>query len=120
MLLAVCCFFRGLYLICLQFKQIPLGVPGITVHLQCEASSSDGTKCGFLLQDFFLGQNTFIKKYELREYGLTLARLLSWLECHPIHQKVVGLIPSQGTYRRQLVKVSLSHWCFSLFPFLSL
>ena len=27
-----------------------------------------------------------------------LAKWLSWLECHPIHQKVEGLIPSQGTY----------------------
>ena len=27
-----------------------------------------------------------------------LARLLSWLECHPINQKVAGLIPGQGTY----------------------
>ena len=29
---------------------------------------------------------------------LALARWLGWLEHHPIHQKVEGLIPSQGTY----------------------
>lgn len=29
---------------------------------------------------------------------LTLARCLSWLERPPLHQKVVGLIPSEGTY----------------------
>ena len=43
---------------------------------------------------------------------------LSWLECGPVHLKVVGLIPSQGTYLgfrfnpqcgRQLIDVSLSH-----------
>ena len=30
--------------------------------------------------------------------GTTLARWLSWLESCPIHQKVVGSIPTQGTY----------------------
>ena len=25
------------------------------------------------------------------------ARWLSWLECHPVHQRVAGLIPGQGT-----------------------
>ena len=30
--------------------------------------------------------------------NLALAGWLSWLEHHPTHQKVVGLIPSQGTY----------------------
>lgn len=50
---------------------------------------------------------------------------LSWLEPCPVHQRVVGLIPDQGTYpgcwfnpsqgmcRRQLIEGSLSHWCFS-------
>ena len=32
------------------------------------------------------------------------------------HAQVVGLIPSQGVYGRQMIGVSLSHWCFSL-PF---
>ena len=39
--------------------------------------------------------------------GLALARWLSWLEYHPVDQKVTGLIPGQGTYRRQLIHVSL-------------
>ena len=50
---------------------------------------------------------------------------LSWLECRPIDQKVVGSIPSQDTYlgcrlgpwsghKRQVINVSLSHRCFSL------
>ena len=42
-----------------------------------------------------------------------LARWLSWLEYHPIHQKVAGSIPGSGMYGRQPVNVSLSHWCFS-------
>ena len=37
-----------------------------------------------------------------------------------MHWKVAGLIPGQGMYGRQLIDVSLSHWCvgvsFSLFP----
>ena len=41
---------------------------------------------------------------------------LSWLECHLIHQKVVGSIPAWDTYWRQLINVSLSHQCFCLFP----
>ena len=45
---------------------------------------------------------------------------LHWLEHCPIHQKVTGLIPSWGMYRRQPVDFSLSHWCFSLACFLSL
>ena len=59
-----------------------------------------------------------------------LAGLLSGLEHCPIHQKVVGSIPGQGTYvgsrynappgmyRRQLISVCLSHRCFSLYLFL--
>ena len=31
---------------------------------------------------------------------------LSWLKHHPIHQKVVGLIPGQGSYKRQPIDVS--------------
>ena len=30
--------------------------------------------------------------------SLALARLFSWLERHPIHQKAAGSISSQGTY----------------------
>ena len=45
---------------------------------------------------------------------LALASWLSWLENHNVHQKVVGLIPSQGMYGRQPIDVSLSHRCFSL------
>ena len=33
----------------------------------------------------------------LRE-TLALAGWLSWMECHPVHRKVVGLIPSQDTH----------------------
>ena len=29
---------------------------------------------------------------------LSLARWFSWLECHSVHRKVMGPIPSQGTY----------------------
>ena len=57
---------------------------------------------------------------------------LIWLECCPICQKVVGSIPSQGTYlgcrfnpqlgayKRQPIDVFLTHWCFSLSPLLPL
>ena len=61
--------------------------------------------------------------------SVVLAGWLSWLEHYPIHQKVVGLIPSQGVY----LGCSFTHWsgcgreaadqCFSLtlmFLFLSL
>lgn len=33
---------------------------------------------------------------------------LSWLECHPLQQKVTGLMPSQGMYQRQPISVSIS------------
>ena len=64
--------------------------------------------------------------------GLALAGLLSGLKHHPIHRRVVSLIPSHSTYlgwgfdpwlrcnRRQLIDVSLSHWCCHLFFSLSL
>ena len=35
-----------------------------------------------------------------------LAEWPSWLKCHPIHQKAVGLIHSWGAYGRQLIDVS--------------
>ena len=35
---------------------------------------------------------------------MVLARWLNWLERHPMHQKVVGSIPSQGTYPRLQVQ----------------
>ena len=69
------------------------------------------------------------KMYHVRGVGKAPARRLSWLQHHPIHQKVTGSIPSQGTYlgcrfdpqwRRiweATLDVSLLHWCFS--PFLS-
>ena len=31
------------------------------------------------------------------------------------HAWVAGLVPSEGTYRRQPISVSISHWCFSPF-----
>ena len=42
-----------------------------------------------------------------------LAGWPTWLEHHPAQQKVVDLIPGQGTYGRQLMNDSLSHRCFS-------
>ena len=33
-----------------------------------------------------------------KNMALALAGWLSWLEHHPLHQKVAGSIPSQGTY----------------------
>ena len=65
-------------------------------------------------------------------WSWALAGWLNWLEHHPIHQKVVGLIPSQGTYlgcrfngwgayRRQPIDVSFTLMFFLfLSPFLSL
>lgn len=44
----------------------------------------------------------------MEHYIFALARQLSWLEGHPVYQKVVGLIPGQGAYRRQSIDVSLS------------
>ena len=49
-----------------------------------------------------------------------LAGWLSWLEHHPVHQKVAGSMPSQDVYRRQPIDVSLSQRCFSLSLSLSL
>ena len=49
-----------------------------------------------------------------------LAGWLSWLECCPIQQKIVGLIPGQGTYLGRRFDPGLGHvWeaaiqCFSL------
>ena len=36
------------------------------------------------------------------------------VEHHPIHQKVVGLIPGQEAYGRQPIDISLSHRYISL------
>ena len=36
--------------------------------------------------------------YALKSHNVSLARELSWLQRCPVHQKVVGLIPCQGTY----------------------
>ena len=38
--------------------------------------------------------------------GATLAGWPSWLEHHPVHQKVAGSIPGGSAYRRQLINVS--------------
>ena len=48
-----------------------------------------------------------------KEEERALARWLSWLGRHPVHQKVAGLIPSRGVYGKQSIEVSLSHQCFS-------
>ena len=48
---------------------------------------------------------------ENREHGKehnALAGWLSWLERHPIHQKVAGSISGLGTYQKQGTDVSLS------------
>ena len=70
----------------------------------------------------------------LIKHGIpTLTGWLSWSESHPVHQKFVGLIPSQvihpllvwppvwahtipciGMYGRQSIDVSCLHQCFSL------
>ena len=38
------------------------------------------------------------KFYEKKNRTRALAGWLSWLEHHPVHQKVAGLIPEQGTF----------------------
>ena len=60
-----------------------------------------------------------LEDISLKICNLALARQLSWLEHHPIHQKAAGSIsgqviylgcgfsPGQGMYRRQLTHVSL-------------
>ena len=60
---------------------------------------------------------------------LALTRWISWLEHHPVHQKVVGSIPAQGTYLGWWYSPPLGYvqeatnQCLSLtpslFPFLS-
>ena len=48
-----------------------------------------------------------------------LAGWLSWLECCPIHQNVVGSIPCLGTYMRQMIHgsgFSLTSMFLSLSP----
>ena len=52
--------------------------------------------------------------FKIKVRSQALAGWLSWLECHPVHQKVEGLIPSPGAYSRQLINVYLSHLHFSL------
>ena len=54
-----------------------------------------------------------------------LAGVAQWIEHWPVNQRVMGSIPGQGTYlgyglgpwlgvcERQLMDVSLTHWCFS-------
>ena len=57
------------------------------------------------------------RKEKKRKKNATLAGWFSWLEHCPIHQKVVGLIPGQDTYRKQPLMfflhinicISLSH-----------
>ena len=57
--------------------------------------------------------------------GHALAQWLSWLKHRPTNRlcvqslvracaRVAGSIPSRGTYRRQVIDVSLSHRCLSL------
>ena len=52
--------------------------------------------------------------FPLKYIFVSLTVWLSWLEHYPVQQKVVGLVPGWGAYRRQLIHVSLSHWCLSL------
>ena len=83
---------------------------------------------------FPITQTRCLSIYSPLQICIALAGWLSWLEHHPVHQKVTGLgvIPSQGTYlgcgfrphqgayRRQLINVSLSWMFFSLSLSLSL
>ena len=55
-----------------------------------------------------------------RTFRSAMARWLIWLGCPPVHQKLVGLVPSQGANGRQPICVSLSHGCFFLFLSISL
>ena len=76
----------------------------------------------------------FFRRYSsrsLESISPSLARWLSWLEHHPVYQKIGGFTPGQGThlgcksdcwsgrYGKQPVDVSLSHWCLSVFLSLS-
>ena len=69
----------------------------------------------------------------LKIYPTALAGWISWFEHCPMHQKVAGSIPGQGTLpkvvgsissrgmcRKQWIDVCLSHCCFSFSPFFSL
>ena len=39
------------------------------------------------------------QKHPIKTVIFALAKLLSWLERHPMHEKDVSLFPSQGTYQ---------------------
>ena len=45
-----------------------------------------------------LFSNYLIISRLIKMNGIALSVWLSWLEHHPIHQRVLGLIPGQGTY----------------------
>ena len=49
---------------------------------------------------YLLWESTPCRAYmgDFKKLKWALAELLSWLENHPVHQKVVGSIPGQGTY----------------------
>ena len=73
-------------------------------HLKHTPKESKGCSTERLL-------NTHMVFPLIKVNSAALARWLSGFECHPVHQKVAGSIPSQGACGRQPIDVSL---CFSL------
>ena len=69
--------------------------------------------------------SSYCSFFPYKDIQLALAGWLCWLECHATHQKVAGLIPSQGTNLRLWVWSlgcipEAMNWFFSLCLCLSL
>ena len=52
----------------------------------------------FQIQKITLSLAIVLKNILNEETFLALAGVAQWIECWPVNQRVIGLIPSQGTY----------------------
>ena len=115
-------------------------VPPQPTQLCWELSVSQVSHSGALRVSFHLLLTTILQrkqrccylpweKWDSRKiewkFILALAGVAQWIECWPANWKVTGWTPSQGTClgckpgpqleasERQIIQVSLAHWCFS-------
>ena len=89
--------------------------------------SAEGTDCSITIKMLFIQENYDISLPPIKNFHITLASMAQLVGYHPAMQKFAGSIPGQGmclgcgpglwlgAYWRQLIDVSLTHQCFSLF-----
>ena len=64
---------------------------------------------------FLVKRRHFVKMKQFSQEGhCHPGQIVSSLDYRPICQEIVGWMACWGTDRRQLINVSLSHWCLSL------